>query len=165
MAEETSPVECDCGCGGCGDGAGDDCSYECQDCSQVDHVYRWRWLASTVTLQREAYGFEWTGDESPGQVASSLKDNVLAAAVELTGEVPREFHWKYWSHTEPFVNRDRVRDELVDVLHFIANMLIAIGVDDDELEEAYQQKQYINRMRQHEKYIASQGKEGAQLND
>lgn len=88
-----------------------------------------------------------------------MKENLLAAAVELMGEVPREFHWKYWSHTEPFINRDRVLDELVDVLHFIANMLVAIGVTDDELEAAYQNKQAINRYRQREKYIASQGKE------
>ncbi len=75
----------------------------------------------------------------------------------MTGEVPREFHWKYWSHAEPFVHRDRVRDELVDVLHFVANMLIAIGVDDDELEEAYREKQAINRQRQIDSYIAAQG--------
>ncbi len=78
--------------------------------------------------------------------------------VELAGEVPREFHWKYWSHTEPFVNRSAVLEEIVDVMHFLANMLIAMGVTDGEFEEAYQAKQAINRARQEAKYIASQGK-------
>ncbi len=163
MAEETATPRCDCD-GSCGGGCCDvphsgEWRTETEADEHSSQEERWRWLASTVDLQREAFGFTWTGDEPAGQVAASLKDNLLAAAVELTGEVPREFHWKYWSHTEPFVNRDRVLEELVDVLHFIANMLIAIGVDDDELEGAYRLKQNINRARQHMKYIASQGAE------
>jgi dimeric dUTPase (all-alpha-NTP-PPase superfamily) len=79
--------------------------------------------------------------------------------VELAGEVPREFHWKYWSKADPFVNRERVRDELVDVLHFVGNILVSIGVTDDELEEAYREKQEINRQRQLDRYVAASGKE------
>lgn len=163
MGEEAETACCDCGSGGCGGS----CGGGCEDCACVVGEDEeegaaprgWRWLESTVKLQREAYGFEWTGNESAGQVAESLKDNLLAAAVELTGEVPREFHWKYWSHAEPFVNRSAVLEELVDVLHFVANMLIAIGVTDDELEEAYQAKQAINRARHKVNYIAASGKE------
>lgn len=33
-------------------------------------------------------------------------------------------------------------------MHFIANMLVAIGVTDDEFEAAYQAKQQVNRERQ-----------------
>lgn len=57
------------------------------------------------------------------------------------------------------MNRQRVLDEIVDVLHFIANMLVTIGVTDDELEAAYQAKQEVNRQRQRDRYIAAQGKE------
>jgi dimeric dUTPase (all-alpha-NTP-PPase superfamily) len=77
------------------------------------------------------------------------------------GEVPREFHWKYWSHAEPFVNRERVIDEVVDVMHFLANMLIAVQCDDEEFEAAYKHKQLINFQRQRDKYVAAQGKEEA----
>ena len=157
MAEETTSTRSACCGGDCGGGGNCDFEGECKDCSPSERG--WRWLESTVALQREAYGFEWHGDESAGEIASSLKDNLLAAMVELSGEVPREFHWKYWSHTEPFVNRVTLLYELVDVLHFIANMLIAIGVDDEELEIAYKAKQKINRQRQADKYVAAQGKE------
>lgn len=78
--------------------------------------------------------------------------------MELLGEVPREFHWKYWSHARPFFNRARILEEIVDVLHFLANVLVAIGVTDDELEEAYQLKQAENRRRQLDGYIAAVGK-------
>lgn len=47
----------------------------------------------------------------------------------------------------------------MDVLHFIANALVAIGVTDDELEEAYREKQRINRERQATGYVAASGKE------
>lgn len=57
------------------------------------------------------------------------------------------------------MNRERVLDELVDVLHFVANMLVAIGVTDDEFEAAYQQKQAVNRQRQLDRYVAASGKE------
>lgn len=59
----------------------------------------------------------------------------------------REFSWKYWARDRAFVIREKVLGELVDVVHFIANMLTAIGVTDDEWEAAYQAKQQVNRER------------------
>lgn len=58
------------------------------------------------------------------------------------------------------MNRTRVLDEIVDVLHFVANMLVAIGVTDDELEASYKAKQAINRQRQIDRYVAASGQEG-----
>jgi hypothetical protein len=156
MGAEGEAPRSDCCDGSCGGGGSCDLEGECEDCRSGQRG--WSWLASTVDLQREAYGFEWKGDEPPGEVAASLKENVLAAFAEL-GEVLREFHWKYWSHAEPFVNREQVIDEVVDVKHFLANMLIAVGCDDEEFEAAYKQKQLVNRQRQRDKYVASQGKE------
>ena len=60
----------------------------------------------------------------------------------------REFSWKYWATDDPFVNREEVIEELVDVNHFVANMLVAVGVTDDEWEAAYRGKQQVNRERQ-----------------
>ena len=154
MAEEATTTGCDCCVGSRGGRGCDNREGQCQDCSPR----RWGWLSSTVELQRDAYGLEWTGDEPAGQVASSLKDNVLAAFAEL-GEILREFHWKYWSHAEPFVNRDRVIGEVVDAQHFLANILVAVGCDDEEYEAAYKHKQLINFQRQRDKYVAAQGKE------
>lgn len=120
----------------------------------------WRWLASTVALQREAYGHDWEviGRTVPNQVAS-IRDNLLAAAVELLGEVPREFSWKYWARDRPFVRRARLIAELVDVAHFIANILVALDVTDDEWEAAYKAKQAVNYDRQAEGYLADKKEE------
>ena len=116
---------------------------------------RWRWLRSTRRLQEEAYG--WTRPDSVAGQVASLKENILAALVELAGEVPREFHWKFWAHDEPWVNREAILEEIVDVQHFLANMLVTIGVTDDEYEAAYIAKQEKNRQRQRDGYTVQKG--------
>jgi hypothetical protein len=109
----------------------------------------WRWLESTDKLQRETYGY---GSQyqlallEPKIMADYLDWNQTAAVQELA-EVREEFSWKPWATDTSFVNRDRVRDEIIDVLHFLGNMLTVMGVTDDELAEEYQKKQEINRRR------------------
>ncbi len=110
----------------------------------------WRWLESTAKLQREAYGFDASRLGVRGQ-ATSVKENVLPLVDEAM-EVLHEVSWKYWAHDEPFVNRDQVLAECVDLAHFLGNILVAIGVNDAEWEAAYRGKQEINRQRQLEGY-------------
>lgn len=113
---------------------------------QLPH-FPWRWLESTVDLQRDYFRFDWEKiGRTPDQVAASLKDNTFAISVELA-EAAVEYSWKHWATDEPFVNRERVLEELVDVGHFLANMLVAMGVTDAEWEAAYQAKQEKNRSR------------------
>lgn len=120
---------------------------------------RWRWLESTVELQRDVYGLD--PDEyhyDPDGMATAVKENVLALIVEAV-ELLNEVKWKYWSHEEPWVRRARVLKEAVDIGHFQANILTAIGVTDQEYWEAYQAKQQENRDRQEQRYVSEQAKE------
>jgi hypothetical protein len=123
-----------------------------------DRRPEWSWLDSTYHLQVDTYGYpldEWAArvdtadnDLAPlNDVASYLDWNATAAVQEMA-EVREEFAWKPWATDKPFVNRERVRDEVIDVLHFLGNILTAIGVTDDELANAYQEKQLRNRARQ-----------------
>ena len=69
-----------------------------------------------------------------------------------------EYSWKHWATDAPFVERQRVLEEAVDAGHFLANILVAIGVTDEEWEEAYQAKQERNRERMRSKtYSARKG--------
>ena len=140
MAEEATATRSDCCSGSCGGGGSCDLEGECQDCSPRG----WRWLASTEALQREAFGL--TPPDDAAGVAATLKDNLLAATIELA-ETSVEFSWKYWAVDAPFFNRERIVEELVDVNHFVANMLVAMRVTDEEWEAAYQAKQEKNRRR------------------
>lgn len=119
----------------------------------------WRWLEATRELQR--IGFQLDPDQMIGNVIAqrdSVKENVLAAMVELV-EVLNEVKWKYWSHEEVWVRRDAVLKEVVDVHHFTGNILVTLGVTDEEYEEAYQEKQRQNIQRQLDKYVSAQAKE------
>lgn len=121
----------------------------------------WRWLDSTVSLQRDYFRFDWeTLGRTPELVAASLKDNSFAILVELA-EGSVEYSWKHWARDEPFVNRERVLAELVDVGHFVANMLVALDVNDDEWQAAYMEKQEKNRRRMRSgTYSAKKGELG-----
>ena len=119
----------------------------------------WQWLASTRDLQRDAFNLDPERDRgNVGAQATRVKDNVLAAIVELV-EMLNEVKWKYWSHEEPWVRRNRVLKEAVDVNHFIANALVAVGITDEEYEAAYRAKQNENRERQLSKYVSAQAQE------
>jgi dimeric dUTPase (all-alpha-NTP-PPase superfamily) len=111
---------------------------------------RWRWLESTARLQSESFGIE-VEHGTHQEVAAIVKENVLPLIVEAV-ELLREVSWKYWAHDEPFVNRDRVIEEAVDVAHFLGNILVAMGATDEEWEAAYQAKQAVNAARQRDGY-------------
>lgn len=112
----------------------------------------WKWLESTVALQRDAYGFDPARLERDVRTrADAIRDNVLPLVVEAV-ELLDNVSWKYWAHDEPFVDRERVLKEAVDVAHFLANVLTAIGATDEEFWEAYRRKQAANAARQRDGY-------------
>lgn len=107
----------------------------------------WRWLESTRELQEETYGYHYPSMyHDPALLSKHLDWNQTAAVQELA-ELREEFSWKPWATDAPFVNKERVMQEAIDVLHFIGNILVAIGINDEMLAEYYQQKQAINRAR------------------
>jgi hypothetical protein len=105
----------------------------------------WKWLQSTKELQETYYGYTFPFP-SAYELAPYIEWNIFAAYQELA-EAAVEFSWKPWAKDEPFVNRERVRDELIDAMHFIGNILVGMGVTDEELARAYQDKQALNRRR------------------
>lgn len=117
----------------------------------LPHQPTWRWLESTAQLQKETYGYadiyDLTLQKAHPQIVTMYLDWNTTAAVQELAEVREEFSWKPWATDQPFFNRDRIRDEIIDTLHFLGNILTALGVTDDELEAAYQQKQDVNRRR------------------
>lgn len=107
------------------------------------------WLYDTRELQVEAFGVN-PGLLEGGEFAEYIRWNTLAAQVELS-EFVQELEWKPWrdGNGRPSPEaRERAVEELVDVLHFIANLLVANRVSGHELTRAYRAKQQVNRERQ-----------------
>lgn len=115
----------------------------------VEHQ-RWQWLASTRKLQQEAFGVDYET-----LVGNELADYVTYNSCALSDELHEflgEIGWKPWASPRGWVNRENAVGELVDLGHFFANLLNAIGVTDAEWESAYRKKQQINRDRQKNGY-------------
>lgn len=111
----------------------------------------WRWLESTRKLQEEAFGKDFSAPFDPDEFADAVIENHSALVVEL-GEFMNEVGWKPWTTPRGWVNRDAAVGELVDVAHFLANLLVRLDVTDDEWESRYQVKQEVNRIRQRSGY-------------
>jgi len=106
------------------------------------------WLEATAALQEQAYGIR-PAELLGAARADYLRSMTLAAVVELA-EAAQETYWKPWGRADgtPRRDRDRVLEELVDVLHFLGNLLVAQGVTGPELTAAYLAKAQVNRDRQ-----------------
>lgn len=104
------------------------------------------WLKETRQLQIDSYGTD------PGDLTGQDRDyyllwNNLAARDELS-EALGEHSWKPWSKTKGELNKREFIKEQIDVLHFVANMLLAAGCTDEELDALYSEKMSVNRNRQ-----------------
>lgn len=109
------------------------------------------WLEYTRSSQRDMYGTD-VPNMSKGELMEYIRLNVLAATDELH-EVLAETGWKPWKK-QGFgeIDFDNALSELVDVMHFIGNLFIAIDADGYDLSEAYNDKAAINKQRVSEGY-------------
>ena len=76
-----------------------------------------------------------------------IQRETLAMLSELA-ELIDEVNFKWWKNEKP-VDVDKVRDELVDILHFFVSMCLKTGMDADELHRRYLDKNKENFARQH----------------
>jgi hypothetical protein len=106
-----------------------------------------RWLAATRELQETAYHRDYSLFDDTSTLVDFIKNMHTATTMEL-GELLDETSWKPWAQDKPFVNKDLVIKEAVDVLHFIGNILTAVDCTDEELNLRYLEKMALNRQRQ-----------------
>lgn len=76
-----------------------------------------------------------------------IQKETLAMISELA-ELIDEVNFKWWKNPKP-VDVGKVKDELVDVLHFFISMCHKTGMDADELYQRYLDKNKENFDRQH----------------
>lgn len=76
-----------------------------------------------------------------------MQRKILAMLSELA-ELLDEVNFKWWKNPKP-VDDDRVKSELVDILHFFVSMCLTAGMDADELYRRYLDKNKENFDRQY----------------
>lgn len=102
------------------------------------------WLERTRELQIRYYGNDPMALEGDAKI-DYIKWNYIAAVKEL-GEMLDEIGWKPWA-TSRHVYDNAAAGEIVDVMHFLANMLLAFGWTDEDLGYYYAKKMQKNRER------------------
>ena len=78
-----------------------------------------------------------------------IQKETLAMISELA-ELIDEVNFKWWKNEKP-VDTDKVKDELVDILHFFVSMCLKTGMSADELHQRYLDKNKENFDRQNGK--------------
>jgi hypothetical protein len=105
------------------------------------------WIDTTLQLQIEAFGRDPRTLDG-AERADWIRMNALAAIKEI-GESLDETRWKPWAvRVGEVVNRELFITEIVDAMHFLANLLATVGCTDEEFAQRYGTKVQVNYERQ-----------------
>lgn len=78
---------------------------------------------------------------------SALCTAIMHEAAELQGTT----NWKWWKKPTAF-DEEHAREELVDILHFVIQVSLELGLTPDDILAEYRRKNEINRERQRTGY-------------
>jgi len=81
----------------------------------------------------------------------NILDLCRAANHEIR-EIENEMQWKWWKIYKEEVNKDKTKEEVIDLLHFVLNMCQALDMDEKEIKEIFRKKHEINMARQKNNY-------------
>lgn len=79
-----------------------------------------------------------------------VKNEVLAIMSELA-EILDEVNYKWWKNPKE-INEEALKEEVIDVIHFVISLSLKIGLSSNELFQVYLEKNKVNIKRQEENY-------------
>lgn len=100
-------------------------------------------------LQRRINGYDIEEQSTETRIANIML-NTFCVGNELH-EMMDEMGWKPWA-TSRHLNHEMAKKELVDVWHFLMNIMLHLGMDGDELYRLYRAKNVVNHARQDNGY-------------
>ena len=114
------------------------------------------WIKRTKDLQTDVYYINFddmSGDKDAyiRRLMEYMRWNMLAIDDELA-EMRQAISWKPWQHDKPYADHEEIVKEAVDVLHFVANIIVAAGGTDEMLDKFYIEKMERNKQRQLDGY-------------
>ena len=96
-------------------------------------------LNDHITEVRGIHNDEWDID-------TGIEKHAVALLCELT-EVIEETNYKWWKNKKE-IDKDKLKEELIDVLHFYVCMCLDVGMTADEVYNIYMGKNKENFDRQ-----------------
>lgn len=104
---------------------------------RLDELFRLQAAFDEEVARRRQLSFD---------TATWIQKEVLAMISELA-EILDEVNFKWWKDPKP-LDRERLTEEMVDLLHFFLSACLKAGIGPDELFEAYRAKNAENFRRQ-----------------
>lgn len=108
--------------------------------SQIEEI-----PGKTLTMDAIIQAFR-DGKTGPNDLPNRWLNNYLTALEDEGRELRKELLWKWWSKDR--IDRDRVRAEIIDQLHFLVSLALCAGFDAQSFADAYLNKNKINEKRQ-----------------
>lgn len=110
------------------------------------------WLREQRVYQTETFNIDYEAmRRDPDKLTEYVTMNLYAAIHEIV-EAGQETPWKPWATVDKdkvwLENREKFVGEIVDVLFFLSNALVAVSCGDTELRDRYTGKMEVNRQRQ-----------------
>ena len=93
---------------------------------------------------------KWPVDIATKEAQQSLRDTALKGIEEMFEALQHLKNWKPHRDTDlPEFNRAEFLEEVVDSFNYFLSVLVLVGVNEDELFEAYKKKHFtiIDRLR------------------
>ena len=93
---------------------------------------------------------DWPVDIAAKESQQSLRDTALKGIEEMFEALQHLKNWKPHRDTDlPEFNRAEFLEEVVDSFNYFLSVLVLVGVDEDELFEAYKKKHttIVDRLR------------------
>lgn len=106
---------------------------------KLENIFKYQEMFDTELTERRGLG------DIPMEVW--IQRETLAMLSELA-ELIDEVNFKWWKNKKP-VDNNKVKNELVDILHFFISMCLKTGMNADELHQRYLDKNKENFARQH----------------
>ncbi|MGI6037055.1 MAG: dUTPase [Limnochordia bacterium] len=104
---------------------------------KLEHIFEKQRSFDEELIQRRGIDFD---------MATWVQKETLAIISELA-ELIDEVNFKWWKNPRE-MDRERITEELVDVLHFFVSMCLKVGLSADDLYQAYLVKNEENFRRQ-----------------
>lgn len=98
-------------------------------------------------------GVETAGMSEDEQIRWTL--NYVRAMQQELAELTDSVPWKWWAKYQTF-DKQNARVEVIDLFHFLVSLAQVLGMEADDLFEAYLKKNKVNHERQDSGYTAKQ---------
>ncbi|GBC73915.1 hypothetical protein HRbin04_01324 [archaeon HR04] len=102
-------------------------------------------LDTILRMQREY--MEMIDSRRIGERREERISKLCTAIIHEACELQDLTNWKWWKSPSVF-DEEKAREELIDILHFVLQISIELGMDAKDILSAYARKNAINRERQ-----------------